>query len=107
MKVAHIADEDRIIVSEGDIIGIHYDSTADDVTGGIIPYEDSRHPSTQGVKGSLSAIYNSADRDSALPLGTRITLEAFPGVKRMPALKALVGKQSELFGSINNYESKK
>ncbi len=75
------------------MIGVHFDDSADPFTGGVLPYEDSRHAHSHGLMDSnLSAIYNSADLDKDLPVGTEVDMNPTLGVLRMPALKAFLGQ---------------
>ena len=83
---------ERLTTQIRDVIGIHYGKEAGDGINGIVPYEDSRDaPYCCGLTiSNLSRIYNINVTDNVLPLGKTIPLIAFPGLKRMPALRAIL-----------------
>jgi len=91
----YIEPNSQIMAQPGDVIGVHYDVSADEFTGGIIPYEDSRFTSGGTLccnlqTSDLSRISNDNFREEDFSVGSIINTNEATGVLRLPALTPIL-----------------
>ena len=86
-----VPDVEQICVRIGDIIGVQY--TNKNIPG-VVPYEQSGVDSAVGLtEDQLSRLVNEDIADNDVPIGTTKTVK-FHSVKRLPALKPVIGTHS-------------